>query len=129
MCLMIGANYSGYVVALAWISNTLPRPPAKRAAALAGINALSNVCQIYSPYMYQDSYAPRYVVPMIVNAITSLWAAFFATVLRLVLVRLNKKIEAGISLLEQGSDEERRRAIEEHGLPGEAVDKGFRFLV
>ncbi|OMP83799.1 putative transporter [Diplodia seriata] len=129
MCLMIGANYSGYVVALAWISNTLPRPPAKRAAALAGINALSNVCQIYSPYMYQDSYAPRYVVPMIVNAITSLWAAFFATVLRIVLVRLNKKIEAGISLLEQGSDEDRRRAIEEHGLPGEAVDKGFRFLV
>lgn len=53
MCLMIGANYSGYVVALAWISNTLPRPPAKRAAAIAGINALSNVCQIYSPYMYQ----------------------------------------------------------------------------
>lgn len=53
MCLMIGANYSGYVVALAWISNTLPRPPAKRAAALAGINALSNVCQIYAPYMYQ----------------------------------------------------------------------------
>lgn len=149
MCLMIGANYSGYVVALAWISNTLPRPPAKRAAALAGINALSNVCQIYSPYMYQgmthapgeillsdgtdglfaDAYAPRYVVPMIVNAITSLWAAVFATVLRMLLVRLNKKIDAGISLLEQTSEEDRKRAIEEHGLPGEAVDKGFRFLV
>ncbi|KAB2581349.1 Major facilitator superfamily [Lasiodiplodia theobromae] len=129
MCLMIGANYSGYVVALAWISNTLPRPPAKRAAALAGINALSNVCQIYSPYMYQDAYAPRYVVPMIVNAITSLWAAVFATVLRMLLVRLNKKIDAGILLLEQTSEEDRKRVIEEHGLPGEAVDKGFRFLV
>ncbi|GME34252.1 Major facilitator superfamily [Neofusicoccum parvum] len=129
MCLMIGANYSGYVVALAWISNTLPRPPAKRAAALAGINALSNVCQIYAPYMYQDSYAPRYVIPMIVNAITSLWAIVFATILRLVLVRLNRKIEAGITLLEQADNEERKREIEEHGLPGEAVDKGFRFLI
>ncbi|KAK7705719.1 hypothetical protein SLS57_009918 [Botryosphaeria dothidea] len=129
MCLMIGANYSGYVVALAWISNTLPRPPAKRAAALAGINALSNVCQIYAPYMYQDSYAPRYVVPMIVNAITSLWAIVFATILRLVLTRLNKKIEAGITLLESANEDERKHAIEEHGLPGEAVDKGFRFLV
>jgi hypothetical protein len=69
MCLMVGANYSGYVVTLSWISNgkcdsislheeltdidlVLPRPPAKRAAALAGINALSNVCQIYSPFLY-----------------------------------------------------------------------------
>ena len=29
MMLMPGGVYSGYVVALAWISNTLPRPPAK----------------------------------------------------------------------------------------------------
>ena len=148
MCLMIGANYSGYVVALAWISNVIPRPPAKRAAALAGINALSNVCQIYAPYMYQgkssirtlialrkqsnespDSYAPRYVVPMIVNAITSLWAIVFATVLRFVLVKLNKKIDAGMGYVQDGTDAERRHAVEERGLPGEAVDRGFRFLI
>lgn len=29
MMLMIPGVYTGYVVALAWISNTLPRPPAK----------------------------------------------------------------------------------------------------
>lgn len=52
MMIMIGSNYSGYVVALGWISNVLPRPPAKRAAALGGINALSNICQIYSSYLY-----------------------------------------------------------------------------
>lgn len=66
---------------------------------------------------------------MIVNAITSLWAIVFATILRLVLTRLNKKIEAGITLLESANEDERKHAIEEHGLPGEAVDKGFRFLV
>lgn len=58
MMIMIGANYSGYVVALGWISNVLPRPPAKRAAALAGINALSNVCQIYSPFFYPGMFFP-----------------------------------------------------------------------
>jgi hypothetical protein len=52
MMLMFGATYSGYVVGLGWISNVLPRPPAKRAAALALINALSNACQIYSSYLY-----------------------------------------------------------------------------
>ncbi|OKL61791.1 hypothetical protein UA08_02216 [Talaromyces atroroseus] len=52
MCIMLGGIYSSYVVALGYISNILPRPAAKRAAALAFINCLSNVCQIYTPYLY-----------------------------------------------------------------------------
>lgn len=40
--------YAGYVVGLAWICNTIPRPPAKRAAALAAINAVSNIANIYT---------------------------------------------------------------------------------
>jgi hypothetical protein len=50
MMLMVPSVYTGYVVALAWISNTLPRPPAKRAAALAWINAVSNTSSIYASY-------------------------------------------------------------------------------
>jgi hypothetical protein len=50
MMLMVPSVYTGYVVALAWISNTLPRPPAKRAAALAAINAVSNCSSIYASY-------------------------------------------------------------------------------
>jgi MFS family permease len=50
MMLMVPSVYTGYVVALAWISNTLPRPPAKRAAALAAINAVSNTSSIYASY-------------------------------------------------------------------------------
>jgi hypothetical protein len=53
MMLMVPGVYTGYVVALAWISNSLPRPPAKRAAALAFINAISNTSSIYASYMYQ----------------------------------------------------------------------------
>lgn len=51
MMLMIPGIYTGYVVVLAWISNTIPRPPAKRAASLAAINAVSNAAQIWAPYM------------------------------------------------------------------------------
>jgi hypothetical protein len=52
MMLMVPGVYTGYVVALAWISNSIPRPPAKRAAALAAINAVSNASSIYASYMY-----------------------------------------------------------------------------
>lgn len=60
MMLMVPGVYTGYVVALGWISNTLPRPPAKRAAALAAINAISNCSSIYASYMFPKSAGPRY---------------------------------------------------------------------
>ncbi|KAF2152232.1 MFS general substrate transporter [Myriangium duriaei CBS 260.36] len=129
MCLMLGAIYPSYVVVLAWISNIIPRPPAKRAAALAGINALSNVCQIYAPFLYQDKYAPRYVVPMVINACFAVWAIAFATMLRALLISLNNKIDMGLSYDVDESEEHRKRAVVENGMTGEAVDKGFRYLV
>jgi len=60
MMLMVPGVYTGFVVALAWISNTLPRPASKRAAALAAINAVSNASSIYASYMYPSSAGPRY---------------------------------------------------------------------
>jgi len=60
MMLMVPSFYSGYVVALGWISNTLPRPASKRAAALAAINCVSNASSIYASYMYPDSDKPRF---------------------------------------------------------------------
>ncbi|KAL2023161.1 hypothetical protein VTK56DRAFT_3767 [Thermocarpiscus australiensis] len=118
MMLMVPSVYSGFVVALAWISNTMPRPPAKRAAALAFINAVSNCSSIYASYMYPASADPHYTVAMIVNCITAFIAVCAATVMRIVLVRLNKKLDAGIFV---------EGAI--NAVPGEGAAHGFRFKV
>ncbi|RDW79887.1 MFS general substrate transporter-45 [Coleophoma cylindrospora] len=96
MMLMVPGVYTGYVVALAWISNSLPRPPAKRAAALAFINAISNTSSIYASYMYPKTAGPRYVVAMSVNCATAFVAILAATLLRFILVSLNKKLERGV---------------------------------
>ncbi|KAI2625013.1 MFS general substrate transporter [Hypoxylon sp. NC1633] len=118
MMLMVPGVYCAFVVALAWISNTLPRPPAKRAAALALINAVSNASSIYASYMYQDWMAPRYVIAMSVNCGTIFMAMVAATVLRFMLVRLNRKLDQGVFV---------EGAI--NALPGEAAQHGFRFKV
>lgn len=39
----------------AWISNAIPRPPAKRAAALAFINSIGNSASIWTPFTYCKS--------------------------------------------------------------------------
>lgn len=96
MMLMVPSVYSAFTVCLAWISNTMPRPPAKRAAALAFINAVSNTCSIYASYMYPDSAAPQYTLAMVVNCGTAFIAVLAATAMWFTLVRLNKKLEAGI---------------------------------
>ncbi|KAG9231960.1 major facilitator superfamily domain-containing protein [Amylocarpus encephaloides] len=118
MMLMVPGVYTGYVVALAWISNSLPRPPAKRAAALAFINAISNTSSIYASYMYSPSMGPRYVIAMSVNCAMSVMAMLAALTLRLILVRLNKKLEQGIFV---------EGAI--NAVPTEAGQKGFRFRI
>ncbi|KAJ5994778.1 hypothetical protein N7481_001755 [Penicillium waksmanii] len=115
MMLMVPSFYSGYVVALGWISNTLPRPASKRAAALAAINCVSNASSIYASYMYPDSDKPRFITAMSVNCATAFVAIISATVLRFMLVRLNKKLDRGEQV--------------EGAVPGTASTRGFRFLV
>ncbi|KAK6539869.1 hypothetical protein TWF694_008708 [Orbilia ellipsospora] len=138
MMFMPASVYGGYVCALSWISSTLPRPVTKRAAALAAINAISNASSIWTAYMYTKGSAPRYAIAMGVNCGTSFLAVIFATVLRTILVRLNKKLDreeehagtgdgqSATALNGSGANVESR---EEQGLPGAAVTKGFRFLI
>ncbi|MCJ1469870.1 hypothetical protein MMC07_008514 [Pseudocyphellaria aurata] len=121
MMFMVSGVYTGYVVALAWISNTLPRPPAKRAAALAAINSVSNTSSIYASYMYPESAGPRFVVAMSVNCTTAFITICAATVLRFVLMRLNKK-------LDRGEPVKGAIAVGE-AVPGEATNRGFRFAL
>lgn len=106
------------MVSLAWISNTLPRPPAKRAAALAFINAISNCSSIYASYMYPRSAAPQYRVAMSVCGMTAAIAIITAGVLKFMLVRLNRQLDRGIYV---------EGAI--NALPGEGAQHGFRFKV
>ncbi|KAE8147460.1 MFS general substrate transporter [Aspergillus avenaceus] len=115
MMLMVPSFYASYVVALGWISATLPRPASKRAAAIAFINCVSNASSIYAAYMYPDKDAPQFIPAMSVNAGTALMAIIAATILRIVLVRLNKKLDRGEAL----SD----------AVPGQASSRGFRYLV
>jgi len=122
MMLMPASFYAAYIVVLTWISNCLPRPPAKRAAALALINAVSNATSIYASYMYNTKFSPRYVIAMTVDCVTVLIAILAATALRFVLVKLNKKLNRGESVdgMTGGNVTNVETQIEK---------KGFRFLV
>jgi hypothetical protein len=117
---MVPGVYTGYVVALTWISNSLPRPPAKRAAALAFINAVSNSSSIYASYMYpQPKSGPAdLTIPISVDCATAALAILMAFIMRMILTRLNKKL---------ARSEHVEGAI--NAVPGSGVANGFRFLI
>ena len=100
-------------MAMVWTANTIYRPVAKRASALAFNNALATVCSIYGSYLYPDNASPRFVLAFSVNAGMALLAIAASTVLHFYLKRENLKLEE-----KEASDAAR----------GILVEKPFRYL-
>lgn len=124
-------SYAGFIVFYSWISSSFPRPPAKRAVALAIINAFSQLGNIAGSYVWglkENGYRKSYgiVTSMYGITIVGFW------VFRTILVNLNKKLEQ--NEVEWDAD---------HGTEGEAGEvvlmenadeslrmrKGFRYLI
>lgn len=114
--IMLPGTYTAFNMSMIWTANTIHRPVAKRAAAVAFNNAVATVCSIYGSFLYPDNAAPRFVLAFTVNAAMALVAVVASTVLRFYLKRENRKLE----LAEQEAEAAGRGAV-----PG----KGFRYLV
>lgn len=88
------AGYASGFVMLAWISNTIVRPRAKKAAAIAIINAMGNIGSIASSYIWPSKYGPMYVKSFGAEIAILGFASISALGLRSYLRSLNKKLEA-----------------------------------
>ncbi|GAA6004505.1 hypothetical protein JCM10207_000757 [Rhodosporidiobolus poonsookiae] len=91
--LMLGGLFGSYNVALAWVSSSFPRPRSKRAMAYATINSLGNCAQIWSPYLYPKSDAPKYSTAFITNSVMTAASILFCFILRWCLARDNAKMD------------------------------------
>lgn len=93
MFLMTLGVYSAFNVALSWISSTIPRPKAKRAAALAMVNSVANCTHLFTSYLYPDSDKPRFLKAGLVLATLCGVCAITALTLRFWLKRENSKLD------------------------------------
>lgn len=125
------SSYAGFIVFYSWISSSFPRPPAKRAVALAAINAFSQLGNIAGSYVWdlsENGFRKSYgiVTAMFGITVAGCW------VFRLTLTRLNKKLEQG-ELVDWGEREDvaQQTAQIEGTTADEALNmrKGFRYLV
>lgn len=95
MFLMTAGSYAPYNLCVSWVSASLPRPRAKRAAALAICNFMgAGVAHFYTSYMFPDSQAPRYYAGGGVMSGACLVCAALALFIKCYLRRQNRRFEA-----------------------------------
>ncbi|KKY17974.1 putative allantoate permease [Phaeomoniella chlamydospora] len=94
MFLMTAGSYSPYCLCVSWLSSTMPRPRAKRAASLAIVNLMgAGVAHFYTAYMFPDFQKPRYYIGGGVMSGACLVCAGMAMGIKWHLKRENQQIE------------------------------------
>ncbi|KAJ0322572.1 hypothetical protein COL922a_013744 [Colletotrichum nupharicola] len=114
---------SGFVI-LAWISNTIPRPAAKKAAAMAMVNAMGNIGSIAGSYIWPAKYGPYYVESFGAEIALLGSAAIAALGLRFYLRAQNKKLDREEAM----QDSVEAGAKDFVGYDGMTEVKSFRYL-
>ncbi|KDN41595.1 MFS general substrate transporter [Tilletiaria anomala UBC 951] len=99
---LMAPSYAGYVVILTWISNTIHRPTTKRAVALAGINAFSQLGNIAGSYIWQKKkFGPRYWQSNLICTCMFLVGIALALAMRVRLARDNRALDRKYGTVEE----------------------------
>ncbi|KAN0081227.1 Major facilitator superfamily domain containing protein [Tylopilus felleus] len=122
---------TGYLT-LNWVSNAIPRPPAKRSVAMGMVNGFGNLGNMVGSYVWKSSWGPQYHQSIIISICSLVLSTVLGLIMRQMLIRENKRMEREERQLMEGP--ERERTEEAAKLEGisfeEAVQRrrGFRYL-
>ncbi|KAJ7068619.1 MFS general substrate transporter [Mycena amicta] len=89
---LMAQSYAGFVVLYAWMSNSFPRPPSKRAVALALMNAFSQLGNIAGSYVWPSNWGPTYRHSYAICISCSGTTIVMCLLFRLILQRENRRL-------------------------------------
>ncbi|KAF8839408.1 MFS general substrate transporter [Paxillus ammoniavirescens] len=129
---LMTTGYCGFTLTLVWVANAIPRPPAKRSAAIGLVNGFGNLGNLMGSYIWKANWSPRYHQSMIIALCALAFASFLSFLVRTILVRENKRMERQEMDLMHGAERERiEEAARLEGITFEEAvrrRKGFRYL-
>ncbi|KIY63734.1 MFS general substrate transporter [Cylindrobasidium torrendii FP15055 ss-10] len=129
---LMAVGYTGFAMTLVWVSNTVARPPAKRAAAIGLVNGIGNLGNLIGSYTWKSDWSPGYHPSMGISMGALVISSILSLGIRENLRRANKRMDADEK--EQIAVVDKERVEEAARLEGitfeEAVErrKGFRYL-
>ncbi|KAJ4412250.1 hypothetical protein N0V91_000719 [Didymella pomorum] len=119
----------------AWISGAIPRPPAKRAAALAFINSIGNSASIWTPFTYFPSSKPHYRPALGVCIGLQVLSLACFLIMKFYLEAQNKqmaRMENEDAQLTEKDMKKLRKTAEAEGIDiaaARVLQKGYRYMV
>ncbi|KAG1851285.1 major facilitator superfamily domain-containing protein [Suillus subalutaceus] len=129
---LMTTGYCGFALTLAWVSNAIPRPPAKRSVAMGLVNGFGNLGNLMGSYVWSSSWGPQYHQSMIIALCGLVLSTALSFLMRWILIKENKHMDAVEKDLMEGPGRERiEEAARLEGITfEEAVKrrKSFRYL-
>ncbi|KAK8850664.1 hypothetical protein IAR55_004584 [Kwoniella newhampshirensis] len=124
-------SYAGYIIMYTWMSSSFPRPPAKRAVALAFMNALSQTGNIAGSYVWPTKFGPSYLKSYAIVLTMFVVTILLNLLFRQILVSANRRLEEGERAFnEHGDTLAEAAALESTTVQdAKAMQKGFRYLL
>ncbi|KAJ6543605.1 MFS general substrate transporter [Mycena vulgaris] len=141
---------AGCAMTLVWTSNSIPRPPAKRAFALGMVNGIGNLGTLgahtlprpafrssfirfrVGSYAWKSKWGPQYRQSSEISLAALAVSTVLALVIRQRLVRMNRQLDTDDAVVSSGANEERvKKAAHLEGITyQQALEKrrGFRYL-
>lgn len=122
------SSYAGFIVFYSWISSSFPRPPAKRAVAIAMLNGFSQLGNVAGSYVWnlkENGYRKSYGI-VLANFGVTIFGVF---IFRLILQRANRKIAAREEAEDAGTQEKIAISHMDDHDGTRMVPKGFRYLI
>lgn len=120
-------SYAGFIVFYSWISSSFPRPPAKRAVAIAMINAFSQLGNVAGMYVWDledNGYRSSYGIVLAMFGVTVGGCWYF----RSMLLGLNKQLEQ-VEIADFSGENSNQDDILENTDESLRMRRGFRYLV
>ncbi|KAF9076573.1 MFS general substrate transporter [Rhodocollybia butyracea] len=124
-------GFSGGIITLGWISTSLPRPPIKRAASIAFINAFANIGQIPTSYLWPTKWGRHYWQSFVTEICLMVLSLSIAFAYRQYLVSENKKLDRGeieAYITDKKTVERSAELVHASTLQEEALVNSFRYI-
>jgi len=129
---LMASGYAGFALTAVWVSNAIPRPPAKRSAAIGIVNGFGNIGNLIASYTWEAQWSPDYHQSMYIGIAAFALSSTLAFVVRGMLIRENKQLDHDEIQYLKGPGRQRiEDAARLEGLTFEEAlerKKGFRYL-
>ncbi|KAH8114217.1 MFS general substrate transporter [Phellopilus nigrolimitatus] len=129
---LMASGEAGYTLTMVWVSNTVSRPPAKRAAAIAVVNGIGSLGNLTGAYVWREKWGPQYHQSMVIGIAALSLSTALAFAMRCILKRENRQLDENDFSALNGENRERiEEAASLEGVTFEEImerKRGFRYL-